>query len=341
MLKSNIEIDKIVADIDDFVGLSGVVYMKNGNDVVFESAYGYSNRAEELSNTVNTRFGIASGCKLFTAIGICQLVEKGALSFHTRLKDCLGINFPNFDESITIHHLLTHSSGIQDYFDEEEMDDFEELWKEQPTYLLNHLKDFLPMFQNNQMMFKPGERFHYNNAGFIVLGLIIEQQTGLSFTDYMESEVFNRCGMRDSGYFSLDNLPKNTAYGYIDNEEDGTWRTNVFSIPIKGGADGGAFITAPDMMKLWEGLFNHELLSEAYTNALLNPHIAVKGEAYYGYGIWINKRNNNIFKYHVIGYDPGVSFHSSVYPDLGIKLVVPSNKGYGSFDVTKAIEDLF
>ncbi|WP_257348541.1 serine hydrolase domain-containing protein [Pseudalkalibacillus decolorationis] len=340
MLENNSEINKIVSEIDDKVGLSGVVYIKKGNEVFFESAYGYSNRAEELPNTVNTRFGIASGCKLFTAIGICQLVEKGVLSFHTRIKDCLDIEFPYFDETITIHHLLTHSSGIPDYFDEEEMDDFEELWKEQPTYLLNNLEDFLPMFQNNHMKFKPGERFHYNNAGFIVLGLIIEQQTGKSFTDYIESEVFDRCGMRDSGYFSLDQLPKNTAQGYIENKEDGTWRTNAFSIPIKGGADGGAFITAPEMMKLWEGLLEHKLLNETYTNLLLEPHINVKGQVYYGYGIWINKKDGHIFKYHVMGYDPGVSFHSSVYPELDVKLVVPSNKDNGPFEVTKAIEQL-
>ncbi|UOQ92098.1 beta-lactamase family protein [Halobacillus shinanisalinarum] len=339
MLKS--EIDKIVANTSGKSGFSGVVYMKNENNVVIESAYSYANRAEELLNTVNTRFGIASGCKLFTAIGICQLVEKGALSFQTRLKDCLDIEFPNFDERVTIHHLLTHSSGIPDYFDEDVMDDFEELWKENPVYNLRSLTDFLPMFQNNPMMFNPGEKFHYNNAGFIVLGLIIEQQTGDSFTDYIESEVFHRCGMRDSGYFSLDRLPKNTAYGYIGNEDDETLRTNVYSIPIKGGADGGAFITAPDMIKLWEGLFNHRLLSEKYTNALLTPYISVKDNVSYGYGIWINKRNNHIFKYHIMGYDPGVSFHSSVYPDLGIKLVVPSNKSSGPFDVIQAIEGYF
>lgn len=339
MPQDNSEMNKVIADIAKEVDFSGTVYMKQGNDVVHESAYDYANRAEELLNNVNTRFAIASGCKLFTAIGICQLVEQGRLSFHTRLQDCLAIDFPNFNENITIHHLLTHSSGILDYFDEDIMDDFEELWKERPTYLLKNLRDFLPMFQNQQMMFQPGEKFHYNNAGYIVLGLIMEQQTGRSFTDYIEAEVFQRCGMEDSGYFSLNHLPKNTAYGYIDNE-DGTWRTNQFSIPIKGGADGGAFITAPDMMKLWNGLLNHDLLSKEYTKALLHPHVSVKGEVHYGYGIWVNKRNNRIFKYHVMGYDPGVSFHSSVYPDYDIKLVVPSNKESGTFDVTKAIEGL-
>ncbi|MEH7346825.1 serine hydrolase [Bacillus sp. JJ1532] len=319
---------------------SGVVFVKDDNEILFKSASGYSDRTEERLNNIHTRFGMASGCKLFTAIAVCQLVEKEILSFDTRLKDCLDVVFPHFDENVTIHHLLTHSSGIPDYFDEEAMDNFEDLWKHTPMYLLKDLHDFLPLFKNEKMMFKPGERFHYNNAAFIVLGLIVEQQTGLSFTDYIKTNLFNKCGMNDSGYFSLDRLPKNTAYGYIY-DKGGTWKTNVYSIPIKGGADGGAYISAPDMIKLWEALLDHRLISKKYIELLMTPHIHVKEEVHYGYGIWINKRNNSIFKYHVMGYDPGVSFHSALYPKSGIKLVIPSNKSSGPFKVMKAIEEYF
>ncbi|WLD95465.1 beta-lactamase family protein [Alkalihalobacillus sp. AL-G] len=319
---------------------SGVVLVKEKDEVILESTSGYSNRAEELLNTVHTRFGIASGCKLFTAIAICQLVEKGILSFDSRLKDCLDVEFPNFSETVSVHHLLTHSSGIPDYFDEEVMDDFEDLWKQTPMYLLKSLRDFLPLFQNGKMMFEPGEMFHYNNAAYIVLGLIVEQKTGLSVTDYIETNIFNRCGMSDSGYFSLDQLPKNTAYGYIGND-DGTWRTNNYSIPIKGGADGGAYITAPDMVKLWEALFDNRLMGEKCTEMLLTPHVNVKEGVNYGYGIWINNHDDSIFKYHVMGYDPGVSFHSAYYPELGVKLAIPSNQNDGPFNVMKAIEEYF
>ncbi|KGX90150.1 serine hydrolase domain-containing protein [Pontibacillus marinus] len=341
MFIANEELNKTIEDVSEDVKFSGVVYMKQRDEVVYSGAYGYANRVEKRSNKINTRFGIASGCKLFTAIGICQLVEKGLVTFGTPLKQCLNIEFPNFDENITIHHLLTHTSGIPDYFDEEVMDDFEDLWKVKPVYQVKTLKDFLPLFQMNHMKFQPGERFHYNNAGYIVLGLVIEQQTGLPFTDYIETEVFKQCGMNDSGYFSLDRLPEDTALGYIDDKESGSWRTNMYSIPIKGGADGGAFITASDMIKLWEELLNHRLLSREVTNVLLQPHVNVKGEINYGYGVWMNKRNTDIYKYHVMGYDPGVSFRSSVYPNHNIKLVVPSNKESGPFEITKAIENHF
>jgi CubicO group peptidase (beta-lactamase class C family) len=340
-LNENIELKKIIDESSHKVGLSGVVYVKKGNVVVSESAYDYANRVEELPNTIHTRFGIASGCKLFTAIGICQLVEKGVLSFDTPLKECLDIHFPHFSKSITIHHLLTHTSGIPDYFDEEIMDDYEDLWKEKPVYHMKSLKDFLPLFQSNKMKFEPGERFHYNNAGYILLGLIIEQQTNKGFADYIESEVFQKADMERSGYFSMDELPRNTAMGYIHNKEENTWRTNIYSIPAKGGSDGGAFTTAPDMIKLWESLFDFTLLNEDTTRKLLTPHVLVKGEVHYGYGIWMNKKNEDIYKYHVMGYDPGVSFRASIYPDIHLKVVIPSNNESDPFDITKAIEDYF
>jgi CubicO group peptidase (beta-lactamase class C family) len=333
------KLNKVLTDISKNIDFSGVVLVQTGEERICEAVQGFANRAEKLANNIDTRFGIASGCKLFTAIGICQLVEQGKLTFNTRLNDCLDINFPYYDEEITIHHLLTHSAGIPDYFDEAVMDNFEDLWEQNPMYLFYNLSNFLPMFQNKEMMFKPGEKFQYNNAAFIILGLIIEQQTGLSFTKYVEDYIFQPAGMEESGYFSLDQLPQNTALGYIDNNEDGTWKTNTYSIPIKGGADGGAFITAPEMVKLWKALFEYRLLNEETTKLLLTPHICEKDEEYYGYGIWISKKDDKIFKYHVMGYDPGVSFHAAVYSESGTILVIPSNKETGPFAIMKAFEE--
>ncbi|MFD2922879.1 serine hydrolase domain-containing protein [Halobacillus naozhouensis] len=321
-------------------GFSGTVLVKDDREVLLQSAAGLANRAEKRLNKVNTRFGIASGCKLFTAIAIAQLVENNLLSFQTRLKDCLDIEFPYVDDRVTIHHLLSHSSGMADYFDEEVMDDFEDLWKQTPMYLLKNLKDFLPMFQHGEMMFDPGEKFHYNNAGYIVLGLIVEQQTGVSFQEYVESHIFKRCGMDQSGYFSLDSLPENTAYGYID-QQDGAWKTNMYSIPIKGGADGGAFVSAPDMIKLWEALVDYQLLDEQTTNTLLTPYAHVNEEVDYGYGVWINYKDNSIYKYHVMGYDPGVSFHAAFYPQSELKFAILSNKSSGARGVMKELEKIF
>ncbi|TLS36167.1 serine hydrolase domain-containing protein [Pseudalkalibacillus caeni] len=335
----NKKLQEKISDIQNKVNFSGSVFVEENDKVIVEKSFGYANRSDQLENNLGTRFGIASGCKLFTAIAVCQLVEKGKISFDSKLADCLDIEFKHFDDKVTVHHLLAHTAGIPDYFDEDVMDDFEELWVANPMYHIRKLEDFLPLFQNEPMKNQVGETFHYNNAGYILLGLIVEQTSGLEFSDYVQAHIFNKANMTDSGYFSFDMLPPNTASGYIDNP-DGTWKTNIYSLPVKGGSDGGAFVTAYDMAKLWRALMNYQLLNETYTNKLLSIHSQVSESSFYGYGVWIKKNTeNNILKYHVMGYDPGVSFHSAHYPDLSINVVVCSNKSDGAFDIMSAIEE--
>ncbi|MNO32143.1 putative penicillin-binding protein PbpX [compost metagenome] len=320
-------------------GFSGTVLVYSDTTVAASGAYGCADKAEQKPNRPDTRFGNASGSKLFTAIAVCQLVEQGKLALDSKVMDILEqAEFPQFSMDITVHHLLTHSSGIPDYFDEETMDDFASLWATRPMYRLRQLKDFLPMFHELPMKFAPGTRFHYNNAGYILLGLLVEKFAGVPFTDYVEQHIFKACGMADSGYFPLDALPGNTAMGYIM-KDDGTWTTNIYSIPVKGGADGGAFITAPDMLRLWENLLGHKLLGKELTALLLTPHIHEDKAEYYGYGVWITKRGSGVYKYHVMGYDPGVSFHSTYYPASGVGTAVLCNQSRGAYRMMRAIEE--
>lgn len=329
----------VVQNIQQSKGFSGTTLIKQNGEVPVISSRSFANRAEQLPNETETRFGIASGCKLFTAIAICQLVEQEKISLETKLLECVDYVFPDFSENITIHHLLTHTSGVPDYFDEEVMADFEDLWKGLPMYSMRNLEDFLPLFQNEPMKFTPGKQFSYNNSGFILLGLIVEKVSGMRFTDYIEKNIFKKAGMKDSGYFAFDSLPSKTAQGYID-FEDGSWKTNIYSLPVRGGSDGGAYITVKDMALLWEALLTYQLVSEFYTNKLLTPHVAVKNERYYGYGIWIDQTEREISKYHIMGYDPGVSFHSAYYPGINTILVNCSNASSGAYGVMTEIEKL-
>ncbi|WP_054941455.1 serine hydrolase domain-containing protein [Paenibacillus ihuae] len=335
------QLRRAIASTAQSSGFSGTILVSGREQELILEAYGHANLADNRLNKPDTRFGIASGCKLFTAIAICQLVEQGKLSFESRALEVLkggGLAFPLFSPEITVHQLLTHSSGIGDYFDEETMDDFAELWKAVPMYTLRRLEDFLPMFQNLPMKFNPGDRFHYNNAGYIMLGLLVEAASGMAFADYVEQHIFLPCGMQHSGYFALDNLPANTALGYIE-QEDGSLITNIYSIPVKGGADGGAFITATDMQLLWDGLFNHRLLNEETTALLLTPHIHEDQDNYYGYGVWITKLNGEVYKYHVMGFDPGVSFRSAFYPASGVTFAALCNRSKGAYQIMQTVED--
>jgi CubicO group peptidase (beta-lactamase class C family) len=331
------ELERAIEEQHKKSPFSGVVWVKERSKIVFSKSYGFANRSEAIPNTLNTRFATASGTKIFTSAAICQLVEKNLLTFDTPLKDCLNIPFPTFDPAISVHHLLTHSSGIPDYFDEAVMDDYEDLWKERPMYSICTLKDFLPMFQDRAMEFAPGERFSYNNAGYILLGLIVEQVSKLSFQEYVETNIFATCDMTDSGFFSMDCLPPRTAYGYIQKSDSHSerlrqreWRTNIYALPVIGGSDGGAFTTVGDMKKFWQVLMTHQLLSEASLKQMLTPHILTgaqsssKANFYYGYGIWIAKQED-VLSYHMFGGDPGVSFYSGMYADRDIQITLMGN----------------
>ena len=306
---------------------SGMIYVSEYDSVVVAQAFGYANRADELPNTRQTRFGIASGAKIFTAVAIAQLVEDGRLSFETLLADCLPDTFPQFDPTITLHHLLTHSSGIPDYFDEEEMDDFEALWKAQPMYAFRHPHDFLPLFAARPMKFAPGARWSYNNAGYIVLGLVVEQVSGMAFPQYVAEHIFNRCGMTDSGYFAMDRLPARTAYGYIATD-DGGWRTNIYAVPIIGGPDGGVFITVDDMARFWDAFLDNRLVSQTITERMVQPHCVAETmgkDIYYGYGVYMERQAEITARYFIMGGDPGVGFYSGIYPQKSIRFTLTAN----------------
>ncbi|WP_207733860.1 serine hydrolase domain-containing protein [Clostridium sp. 1001275B_160808_H3] len=127
--------------------------------MLLKESFGLADISNNIKNTIDTRFGIASGAKLFTAIDICKLIDSKVITFDTLLKDYLDIELPYFDKRVTIHHLLTHTSGTPDYFDENTISNFHELWEKTPMYLLREPKDFILMFKNSDMMFIIGMEY--------------------------------------------------------------------------------------------------------------------------------------------------------------------------------------
>ncbi|GBF76381.1 penicillin-binding protein [Paenibacillus sp. 598K] len=325
-------IDDIVRSYNEEEGqvlkFSGTILLATEHQVPAAKSYGYANRSERIANTPHTRFGIASGCKIFTAIAICQLIEQGRLALDTRLSE-LELPLPQVHPEMTVRHLLTHTSGIPDYFDEAVMTDYESLWQTLPMYTIDGPGRFLPLFADQPMKFEPGAEFAYNNAGYIVLGLIVEQLSGRRFADYIQDEVFASCGMEDSGYFRMDRLPERTALGYVGEDDD--WRTNIYSIPVLGGPDGGAYTTAHDLRKFWAALMEGRLLSPEMTAELLRPQVETDEEGlYYGYGVWMTQLDGEVFKYFVMGFDPGVCMLSSYYPALRAEAHVLANIDSGA-----------
>ena len=299
---------------------SGVISVRERGEIAFSEAFGMAHRAEQIPNRLDTRFAIASGTKTLTSIAVAQLVEQGRIAFDTRLAERLDVPLPRFDPGVTLHQLLSHSAGIPDYFDEAVMDDYEALWRERPMYAFRTPSDFLPLFAHLPMKAAPGTTWAYNNAGYVLLGLVVEGVSGTAFRQYVERHVLQACGMTSSGFFAMDRLPGGTARGYLPCD-DGSWRTNAYAVPIVGGADGGAYTTAHDLARLWEALLGGHLVAEATLQRMLTPHWRTDpddDEGHYGYGMWIRRRGGRNVAYTMLGEDPGVSFSSTYFPGSGV-----------------------
>ena len=182
---------------------SGVVSIRHPGQVLYERAAGYADRSNKIANTLDTRFGIASGTKFLTALAIGKLIAAGNCPSSTKLHDCVALDFPQYSPEITIRHLLTHTSGIPDYFDEEKVADFDHFFVSRPWYELKGPRDYLAVFPDEPMKFPPGSRFSYSNGGYILLGVVIEEVTGLTYQHYVEQAIFQAIGMTALRVFRL------------------------------------------------------------------------------------------------------------------------------------------
>lgn len=291
---------------------------------IFERAYGYADLANEVSNDIDTIFTTASAGKVFVAVGILMLIEKKILRFDTKISEILDFDLRQIDGNITVEELLTHTSGIPDYFDESVMDEYEELWKDFPNYRIRSNTDLLPLFIDKPMMYPHGSRFKYNNTGFVVLAMIIEKITGKDFDMYLKESIFIPCKMHSTCYYELDRLPAKCASNYIYDEIRSEYRTNIYCVDAKGTGAGGAFTTVNDIKLFWDNLLNYRLLSLDMTENMLKNHS--NEEECYGYGIWLQKIESKYIPYFQ-GSDPGVSFISSYNKDKKLLITLISNYG--------------
>jgi len=326
------------AAVDQYT-FSGVIDIRWQDTVIYARAVGYADRSNKIANTLDTRFGIASGTKFFTALAIGKLIAAQKLAFSTRLQECTTLDLPHYSPEITIRHLLTHTSGIPDYYDEEKITDFDNFTLSVPCYELRGPKDYLATFPDEEMKFAPGERFSYSNGGYILLGVVIEELTGMRYQDFVDQTIFQAIGMHQSGYFALNQLPEQTAQGYIEGAEG--WRTNIYNLPIVGASDGGAFTTVRDLATLWTAFWRGEIVPQALVEIYATPYVKAETEGehtYYGHGLWIREGVGGTYVIYIMGGDAGVSFKSSVYRANDLQVTVISNTTDGAWPVLRAID---
>ena len=315
-------------------GFSGVVSIARGETVEFTRAYGYAHRGYRVPNTIDTRFGLASGAKGFTALAVVHLVATGLLPLDTTARSVLGSDLPLVDDAVTIEHLLAHRSGIGDYLDEDGPGAVTDYAMRVPVHELATTEQYLAVLAGYPSAFAPGERFAYCNGGFVILALIAERVSGTPFHDLVQECVCTQAATTRTEFLRSDELPGDAATGYLGTDTD---RTNVLHLPVRGSGDGGIYSTVADLSRFWTTLFEGRIVATEWVREMVRPRSDVPRESMrYGLGFWLHASSDVVI---LEGMDAGVSFRSMHDPITGLTRTVISNTTDGAWPIARVLAD--
>lgn len=319
-------------DQQDF--FSGSVLVAKGNKILFEKTYGESNKMENRKNNSNTSFNIASTTKTFTGVAIAKLAEQGKLKFTDPMSKYIPEYPADIANQVTIHHLLTHTSGI-------EIDDYEPFNRDNDNAanlteaLYAQIKHIDSLNNNRRKNFKVLNKYDYSNEEYVLLGIIIERVSGMPYGAFIEENILNPLNMKNS-FANMEKLAarKNKAIGYTYKDSNsnfiGGTRKNNGGVGKYLAPDGGIYSTARDLYTYFKAINNHILISKATQQLLFKKHatfFSFEDESrYYGYGFAINKIGNALTIGHG-GVRPGVGSRMEYYPADDYYVIVLSNYG--------------
>lgn len=302
---------------DDF---SGAVLLARQGKSLFNKAYGLANRADRDSNRTDTKFNIASMGKMFTGVAVAQLAEQGKLSFDDPLDKYLPAQWldPEVSRKINIKHLLTHTSGLGDYFIK---------LREQPAEVVfRSLEDYRPLIADETLSFEPGTKWSYSNTGMLLAGVVIEQATGESYFDYVRDHIYRPAGMTNTDAYEKDGPEPNKATGYVKiyTDKGVDWMSSTGERVKKGMPSGGSFSTVEDLLRFDIALRNHKLLSPEFTGIVLSAKPEISSP-FYGYGFNVSEGEAGRVAEHG-GDGTGIQSSFRMYLDSGYTLAVLANR---------------
>lgn len=316
--------------------LSGVVAIDVGDEHVYQACFGFADRAHGVPTTRATRFALASGSKIMTALAVLRLVEDGTLRLSDPVRPILGVDLPRIDDAVTIEHLLGHTSGIGDYLDEDGAWEASDYVLPVPVHTLADTESFVPVVDGYPQVSPPGARFAYNNGGYIVLAVIVDRLVDEGFHAFVEQQICARVGLDKTSYLRSDDLPGDAALGYLF--DDGN-RTNVLHLPVRGNGDGGIFSTVNDLHAFWLALIEGRIVDRELVATMLQPRHDVPAEGLrYGLGCWLHASGPAVL---VEGYDAGVSMRSIHDPASRTTATVLANTSEGAWGVAGELLALF
>ena len=326
-----VSLSQVHPGIEDFIQqndqFSGVVLMIKNDNTVHSKAYGLSNQEFNIANSLETKYCIGSISKSFTAVAILKLQELGKLNLDDDIANYLPA-LPSNWKGITIHHLLSNSSGLPHTMSNTAFWETSSYGKDSQR-VLEH-------FTSDTLAFEPGENYRYSGLGFYLLSMIVEKASNTSYQEFMKAAIFDKANLRDT-YALTQEIPlPNLAAGYI--EENGQLVKSRRIHPSNAIGGGNIVTNVLDMAKWGRALFTGKIISEESLKKMLT---VVQNN--YGYGFFVVKNENYMSVSHG-GAVPGISSYFAQYPHNGSMLIVfsnfPNSKSLKFRDVVKRLKDI-
>lgn len=286
---------------------TGSVLIAKDGKILLSKGYGMANYSDQVPNTPHTKFKLASVSKQFTALAIVMLQEKGKLSVADKLSKYIP-DYPKGD-SITIHHLLTHTSGIPDFTS---LPVFDSIMTRTLT-----LEQEINLFKYKSLDFKPGSKFSYSNSGYLLLSYIIERSSGKKFGAFMKENIFDPVGMKNTGLYDNREVLQHVAQGYTE-EGENLVNAQYIDMSIPSGA--GALYSTVEDMYLWDrALYTEKLVSKTSMEQISTPFLDN-----YGYGWSIADFAKHKWMFHTGGIQ-GFATVMNRFPDDDMCIVILKN----------------
>lgn len=312
----DIKVREIVNYLDSLEGFSGAVLISKNDSVLLQKSYGFAHLGHKVKNNTDTKFSYASIGKSFTAVAIFQLIQAGKLS----LDDPIGKFLPSYPnkivrDSITIRLLLTHRSGLPDYF-------YSDKFLNTPKEKFRTIESLTNLYENEPLEFIPNEQFSYRNSNYIILGRIIEAVSKIPYDNYIKKNIFSKANMENTGNFDIDHIIENEAENYtLSDVYPNQLQKTIFMSAVKGSSAGGGYTTINDLHKFALAFKNNKLLNAEYTNFMKKE----PENGSYGYGMqFAGAKASGIFGHS--GGHFGVGAEWRIFEKQNYTIILLTNK---------------
>ncbi len=326
------KLDKLISTYAEYGKFNGSVLIAEKGKVIYKKGFGLADMEWNIPNQPDTKYRLGSITKQFTSMLIMQLVEQGKLKLDVPISTYLP-DYPKKNGAvITLHHLLTHSSGIPNITAFPGFDKNISRNSYSPVQLVN-------LFADSTLQFKPGEKFSYSNSGYMLLGYIIEKVTGKTYEQILQENIFTPLKMSNTGYDHHETLLRNRANGY---QKNGWHYVNADFVDMSVPYAAGSLYSTVEDLSLWDqALYGNQLLRKENMELLFTNHVFPNDDYAYGWGIGKMQLGNTAEKIGTIGHEGGINGFNTVIiriPSDKSFMVLLNNTGWAPLsELTKAI----